>query len=256
MSPTEPLLRVLHEDGDLLVVNKPAGLVCHPTKGDAWSSLISRVRLHTGSTEAALVNRLDRETSGVTLVAKSREVAAELGVRFASRSVLKEYEAIVHGWPESDEWVTEAPLGREVASPVAIQDGVRPDGTPASTHCRVVRRFEREGARFTLLRVAPQTGRKHQIRIHLAHAGHAIVGDKIYGGDPTRYLRFVVGGLTEEDRGVLRLQNQALHAVRLALEWRGTAWRFEAEPEPEFTAFLPRLEGPAIAGLRHGDWLP
>lgn len=238
MTPSEPLLRVLHEDADLLVVNKPAGLVCHPTKGDAWSSLISRLRLHAPGVPVALVNRLDRETSGVTLVAKTREAAAELGALFASRAVRKEYLAIVHGWPVEEAWVTDAPLGRDEGSAVVVKDAVRADGAPAATECRVERQFERGGRRFALVRALPLTGRKHQIRIHLAHAGFPMVGDKIYGGDPGCYLRLVAGALTEEDRGRLLLGNQALHAVRLAFSWRGVDWAFSAPPEREFEEFL------------------
>src|SRR5689334_59831 len=94
----EPLFVVIHEDADLLVINKPAGLVCHPTKGDEFSSLISRVRLHLGpNCPPHLVNRLDRETSGIVLVAKSSDAAGELGRLWETRRVLKEYHAIVHG---------------------------------------------------------------------------------------------------------------------------------------------------------------
>ena len=125
----------------------------------------------------------------------------------------------------------QAPHGR-------ASEKLRADGAPAVTECRVERRFERAGRRYALVRALPWTGRKHQIRIHLAHAGHPIVGDKIYGGDPGCYLRLVAGGLTEADRGVLLLTNQALHAERLAFRWRGVDWAFRAPAEAEFDAFL------------------
>src|SRR3954471_12745113 len=93
------LFEIIYEDADLLVVNKPADLVCHPTKTDERSSLIGRVRLHLGNSEGRLVNRLDRETSGVVLIAKSGVVAGELAKLFETGAARKEYDAIVHGWP-------------------------------------------------------------------------------------------------------------------------------------------------------------
>lgn len=236
--PDGSLFRVLFEDDDLLVVHKPAGLVCHPTKGDVYSSLISRLRLYRGDQPVFLVNRLDRETSGVTMAAKSAAVAGELGRLFESRAVIKSYEAIVDGHVATSPWEINAPLGRLEGSAVAIQDGVRPDGAASTTWLEVTRRFEREGVPFTHLRVVPKTGRKHQIRIHLAHVRHPIVGDKIYGGDSSRYLRLVEGCLTEADRVALRVANHALHAGELGFTWRGRAWHFRSEPEAEFTGFL------------------
>lgn len=232
------MLNILHEDAELLVVNKPAGLVCHPTKGDALSSLISRLRLHLGGGAVILVNRLDRETSGITVAAKDRKAAAELGRLFESRAVHKSYLAIVHGHPAADDFRVEVRLGKHPDSPVAIQDAVVADGTESATEFRVVRRLERQGRRFAVVRAMPWTGRKHQIRIHLAHAGWPIVGDKIYGGDPTRYLRFVRGESTADDEAALLLKNQALHAERLAFSWRGRDWHFEAPPEVEFLEFV------------------
>ncbi len=236
MTPT-PVVNVIHEDPDIVVVNKPAGLVCHPTKGDVYSSLISRLRLHREGGPVFLVNRLDRETSGVTVAAKTAVVSGELGRLFEARAVAKVYFAIVHGHPPADELVIEAPLGKDESSPVAIKDTVRQDGVAATTRAWVVKRFERDGGAFSVLRVEPLSGRKHQIRIHLAHVGHPIVGDKIYGADAGRYLRFVSCVMTEEDRAALIVENQALHAAELGFTWRGVARRFTAEPEPWFRAF-------------------
>ncbi len=232
------LLDILHEDDELLVVNKPAGLVCHPTKGDATSSLIGRVRLHLGAgARAHLVNRLDRETSGVTLVAKTDAVARELRRLWESRAVEKLYLAIVHGHVQPDRGEICAPLGRDEHSPVAVKDCVRPDGLPALTRFEVLRRFERPEGAFTLLRVRPVTGRKHQIRIHLAHAGHPIVGDKLYGGDESLYLALVEGRLSEQQRARLLLPHQALHAAQVRWHWRGGEVAFSARPEAWFEAF-------------------
>src|SRR5215469_15729448 len=123
--PLEKLFAVVHEDDELLVINKPAGLVCHPTKTDEYSSLISRVRLYLGKEKRAhLVNRLDRETSGVTLVAKCDEAARELRRLWESRQVEKEYLAIVHGWVHGESGLIDAPLGKDEASSVAVKDRV------------------------------------------------------------------------------------------------------------------------------------
>ena len=184
------------------------------------------------------MNRLDRETSGLVVVAKSARVAGELGKLFASNAVTKIYWAIVHGHVEPDSFTIDAPLGKDDASAVAIKDCVRADGAPARTGVTVRTRFERDGALFTWVEVKPETGRKHQIRIHLAHGGHPIVGDKIYGDDEQRYLRFVMRALTRADEAALLVANHLLHAQRLEAEWRGRSWRFAAEPDPVFKAML------------------
>jgi len=235
----DKLFDIIHEDAELLVINKPADLVCHPTKGDEYSSLISRVRLHLGSDyKPHLVNRLDRETSGVTLVAKNATAAGELGRMWEGRVVEKEYLAIVHGHVREEHGLIDAPLGKDERSVVAIKDCVRPDGTAAQTEFWVQRRFGRGEGDFSLLRLLPRTGRKHQIRIHLAHLGHPLVGDKIYGGDVDFYLALVERRLTEQQRMRLILPNHALHASALRFGWRGQSVEFRCEPEPWFSGFL------------------
>jgi 23S rRNA pseudouridine1911/1915/1917 synthase len=282
------LFEVLHEDDELLAINKPAGLVCHPTKGDAYSSLISRVRLHVGADiPVHLVNRLDRETSGVVLVVKGDCRVGKIKQLFAEREVTKEYLAIVHGHVAADSGSCDAPLGRDEQARVAVKDCVRPDGLAARTDFVVLRRFVRpvpsrlsadeaafnkfvapdpqetcptteakNGAdanhlpaaagqlrSFTLLRVHPHTGRKHQIRIHLAHLGHPLVGDKIYGGDEQLYLDFVERRLTAEQRARLILPCHALHAASLRFPWLLREWVFTAPPEPWFEDFVAGRPG-------------
>jgi 23S rRNA pseudouridine1911/1915/1917 synthase len=232
------LFPVLHEDDDLLVVNKPAGLVCHPTKDGEMSSLIGRVRLHLGHAEGRLVNRLDRETSGLVVIAKSADAAGALGRLFAAGVVHKTYWALVDGHVATGTLVMDGPIGDAVDSPVAIKACVRPDGAPAETHARVLRRGVRAAAPYSLLEVTPRTGRKHQIRVHLAAAGHPIVGDKLYGDDEQRYLRLVSGVLTGADLRALRLPHHALHARALMWRWRDRDWAFDVDPPQAFADFL------------------
>jgi len=231
----EKLFEIVYEDTELLVVNKPAGLVCHPTKTDEYSSLISRARLYLGpGVQPHLVNRLDRETSGVTLLAKDLGTARELRRLWESRQVEKDYLAIVHGQVCETHGMVSAPLGKDEQSQVAIKNCVRADGAPAETEYLVREQFTRRGLPFTLLLVRPLTGRKHQIRIHLAHIGHPIVGDKLYGGDEDLYLALVQGRLTPEQHRRLILPYHALHAQEVRFQWSDRPRVFHAEPEPWF----------------------
>lgn len=236
--PPEKLFGLVHEDDELLVVNKPADLVCHPTKGDEYSSLISRMRLHLGQANVHMVNRLDRETTGIVLLAKRDEAAKELRKLWESGAVQKSYDAIVHGHVGPESGLIDEPLGPDESSPVAIKDGVCPDGREAQTTFTVASRFSRAEGDFSLLRVRPQSGRKHQIRIHLAHIGHPIVGDKLYGYDEDCYLALVERRLTDEQRRRLILPCHALHAGGLGFEWRGRDWQFNADPEKWFSEFV------------------
>jgi len=234
------LLDIIHEDAELLVVNKPPGLVCHPTKGDAYSSLISRVRLYLGAGAVAhLVNRLDRETSGVTLVAKTDSSAREVRRLWEARLVEKFYLALVRGWVAADHGCVEEPLGRDEASRVAIKDCVCPEGSPARTEYWTEQRLEYPGVgHLSVLRVKPHTGRKHQIRIHLAHIGHPVVGDKIYGGDEDLYLALVENRLTDSQRARLITHNHALHAAELRFTFKTVEQFFVADSKSRLNSWL------------------
>jgi 23S rRNA pseudouridine1911/1915/1917 synthase len=183
------------------------------------------------------VNRLDRETSGVTLVAKCDTVARQLRRIWEQLLVQKEYLAIVHGRVNQQHGVIDAPLGKDKQSKVAVKDCVRSDGAPARTEFWT----EHATSAFSLLRVQPQTGRKHQIRLHLAHAGHPIVGDKLYGGDEDFYLALVENRLTDIQRQQLILPHQALHARAVRFTWQNREVVFSADPEAWFSDFCRKM---------------
>ena len=242
-----PLFPVIYEDESLLVLHKPAGLVCHPTKGDARSSLVSRVRLYLGADlEPQMVHRLDRETSGVMVFGKTSEAAAELRRLWEMGFATKEYLAIVEGRfcaesnprLEAGRGVIDAPLGPEPDRVIAIKDAVRADGVRARTRYQVLQEFRIANEIFTGMRVWLDTGRKHQIRIHFASMGHPVVGDKLYGPDPDAYLNFVKRCLTSGQKARLRLPNHALHARRLWFPWNGAELEFCSPPEQSWKIFV------------------
>lgn len=221
-----------------MVVNKPADLVCHPTKTDAYSSLAARVQLAIGRrTPLHFVNRLDRETSGLVVIARDVATANRLR-RIWGTSVRKEYIAILDGKIDASGRV-EAPIGPYEKSLVYIKDQVREDGKPAITEYTRLLEFRREGRDYSLARLRLGTGRKHQIRIHMDWLGRPVVGDKLYGVDESTYLRFVRGELDDRERKALRLPHHALHAWRLCFRLDCQEFRFEIPPERWFLDFLP-----------------
>ena len=231
------LFDVVSEDDEFLVINKPAGLVCHPTKGDVYSSLISRARLYLGGeSEPHMINRLDRETSGIVMVAKTAEANSGLRKLWESRLVEKEYLAIVHEELRGALEIV-APIGPDERSEVGIKDCVRADGAESRTKVFGLRSFAKQGRTFSLVRVVLYTGRKHQIRIHLGYVGHPIVGDKLYGGDEKLYLAFVRDQLSAEQRARLMTENQCLYARMVRFDWFGEMRTYVAEPERWFTEF-------------------
>jgi 23S rRNA pseudouridine1911/1915/1917 synthase len=231
-------LKILDESPDWIVVDKPALLQIHPSKPDGTPTLWHALRdllafeIANGG-QVSIVNRLDRETSGVVLIAKNAEAARRFGIAMMQRKIAKEYLALVWGWPERDRFEIDAPLARQGErgeSAIYLKQCVHRDGVPARTVVQIEKRLERKtsnGARFALVRAFPETGRMHQIRVHLAHAGHAVVGDKIYGPDEQYYLRFIKTGWTDELARSLLLQRHALHStsLKIAAENFSAEWR-------------------------------
>jgi 23S rRNA pseudouridine1911/1915/1917 synthase len=226
--------RIVAESEDFAVIDKPPFLLMHPTKPDGKRTLWGELRqlfafeIANGG-QVSIVNRLDRETSGLVLVAKTAAAARRFGLLMQEHRLAKEYLAIVWGWPEWDKHVVETPLdrlGKHEQSAIWLKQSVHAKGYPASTEFCVEDRFLKAttaGDRFSVIRAVPRTGRTHQIRVHLASIGHAVVGDKIYGPQEQLYLEFIQTGWTDELQRQLLLPRHALHSAKLAIagevEW-------------------------------------
>lgn len=247
ISPEEVPSWIVFEDERLLVVNKPGDVVCHPSKAGPWSSLVGALREHTRLERMHLVFRLDRETSGVVVLAKDAKMASRLQTAMQERTVGKTYLAILTGELRAPVTVDQ-PLGDDVTTPVFIKSSVVPagEGQAAVTHFTPLawsgagvspeaagnrgndRGRGARAANFTLARVVTETGRKHQIRAHAQWLGHALVGDKIYGPDARLYLEFVEHGWTPALAEKLLLPRQALHCAEIDLRAAGVAHVFAA----------------------------
>src|SRR5512143_3599521 len=224
----EPIpLDILYEDEDLVVLNKPAGLVVHPGAGRTSGTLVHALLAHCrdlpgigGVERPGIVHRLDRETSGVMVVAKSETAHASLSAQFKNRVVRKRYLALVHGEMRHEAGRIEAAIGRRENDRKRM--GVRArGGREARTAYRVLRRLPG----MTLIEAGLETGRTHQIRVHLAHIGHPVVGDAVYGGRRGRHPAAPDGS---------RAERQMLHAWRLGFRHpRTDAWLEFTAPIPE-----------------------
>jgi 23S rRNA pseudouridine1911/1915/1917 synthase len=230
--PEDIPLAILHEDDHILVVNKPAGLVVHPGSGN-WQGTLLNALLHHAPQLAAIpragiVHRLDKETSGLLVVAKTLEAQTELVRQLAARTVKRHYLALAHGRVARD-GVVDAPIGRHPVqrTRMAVVGG----GRAARTHYRVLERL----AHATLLECALETGRTHQIRVHMAEIGHPLVGDPVYG--PRR----------KAPAPLADFPRQALHAWRLALVHPATRAEmgWEAPLPEDFSSLLDLLRAEA-----------
>ena len=204
-------LPVLYEDEVLLAVDKPAPLLSHPTDKIQNNTVTSVLKGQFPGLRPRLAHRLDRETSGVLLLAKDAATARGLAALFVSRKVRKEYLALTAGEVSWRRKTVDAPLGKEGLE-IKVRQAVG-SGAEALTD------FERlaSGGGLSLIRARPKTGRLHQIRVHLAHLGHPVLGDKLYTGRGELYMKAVKKTLTEDDLGRLGAPRQMLHAQRLRL---------------------------------------
>lgn len=223
-------LDIVYEDDQVVVVNKPAGMVVHPAFGHSSGTLVNAVLARwpeiasfSEPSRAGIVHRLDKDTSGVLVVAKTRAALESLRAQFKGRDVRKRYIALVEGAPETPEGVIDAPIGRDPAQRKRM--AVRHDGREAVTEFRVIEHF----AGYSLLEVYPKTGRTHQIRVHLAFIGHPVAGDTVYG----------------RRRQAIKLKRHFLHATAITFTRPGSDEAITAEaPLPagleNILAKLPR----------------
>ena len=231
----EPIrLSILHEDAHLLVINKPVGLVVHPGAGNPDGTLVNALLHHDPALavlpRAGIVHRLDKETSGALIVARTLEAHTALVEQLAAREIHRQYEAIVNGTMIAGGTV-DAPLDRHPVD--RLRRAVREDGKPAVTHYRVRERYRAH----TRIECVLETGRTHQIRVHMAHIRHPLVGDSLYGGT-LRLPKAAGETLVATLRGFRR---QALHAERVALSHPITGEALEIlAPAPEDLLALAR----------------
>jgi 23S rRNA pseudouridine1911/1915/1917 synthase len=225
-------LALLYEDADVVVIDKPAGLVVHPAPGHARGTLVNALLHHAptlsgvgGGERPGIVHRLDKDTSGVLVVAKNDAAHAALAAQFKVHSVLREYLALVHGRPRTASGTIDAAIGRHPTDRKRMSTRAKV-ARAAVTHWRVERRF----ADAALLRVRLETGRTHQVRVHLASIGLPVLGDRVYGGRRARALP-------------LAPARQALHAAVLGFAHprTGAPLRFESPLPADLVAVLESL---------------
>ena len=208
-------LDIVYEDDDLIVVNKPVGMVVHPAAGNPDGTLVNALLWHCGGSlsgvggvlRPGIVHRIDKDTSGLLVVAKNDETHLGLSAQLSGHRIRRVYYAIAIGNLPEDSGTVDAPIGRHPVDrkKMAVLTAAGAHAKNAVTHWTVVARGEGDGTRFTLLRCELETGRTHQIRVHLASLGHPLLGDPVYGGDRTRF------GAHHRDL----IPGQILHAARL-----------------------------------------
>lgn len=246
LPPEDIPLDVLYDDDALIVINKPANMIVHPGRGNYMGTLAGALQFHfdklsdvAGKHRAGIVHRLDRDTSGVLVVAKDNTVHAKLSSQFEERTVEKEYRAIAWGEVSFDRDYLETHV--RVSQRNRERMMVCPPGgnsRHAATFYEVIERFRG----FTFLRLVPQTGRTHQLRVHLHHLGHPIVADRLYEGHSALKLSDLVEHLPPEQEQVL-LERQALHALSLAFDHpvTGERLKFEAPLPADFEQALTAI---------------
>jgi 23S rRNA pseudouridine1911/1915/1917 synthase len=245
--PEDIPLEILYEDEFLAAINKPADMVVHPAKGHWSGTLVNALRFHfgrlsglNGDYRAGIVHRLDRDTSGVILVAKEEQTHRDLSALFEQRKIFKEYAALTAGVLDRDSDYIEGRIGHHPTDRVKmiVSDEEDEDAREAVSYYEVVERFRG----FTFVLVQPRTGRTHQIRVHLASVGCPVLADKVYGGRDCFHLSDLVPGLDPAAEELL-LPRQALHAHRLRLRHprRDLVLDLEAPLPPEFQKTLSAL---------------
>jgi 23S rRNA pseudouridine1911/1915/1917 synthase len=244
--------RIVFHDDELLVVDKPGGMVCHSAQRPGQRSLAEWLR-EQGITTPRLINRLDRETSGLVVIAKTERAGTILGKAVLRREIEKEYVAICWGEFTETRGVVDKPIRLTRQSAVYTKREVdETDGQPAITEFEVRATLGcpkccynydmKMGAPFAVVRLRPRTGRTHQLRVHMAWLGHPIVGDKVYGPDENLYLQFIREGVTPGMLDKLLLPRHALHAASLAFTHPGRRQRceFEAPLPGDMQEFIDR----------------
>lgn len=216
-------MRTIFQDENALVLDKPAGVSVHPRDGDAVEkTIVDEIRDRVEDSDQfrpGIVHRLDKDTSGIIIVAKNPKAKAFLQAQFKDRKVQKTYIALVHGHPEQDEAIIDLPIGRHSRNP--MKRAVVGNGKEAITRYKVTKKFKD----YALIEAYPKTGRTHQIRVHLAHLGHPIVGDSVYGKSDSR------------------LKRQFLHAHKLEITLpNGTRKTFTSPLPPDLKTFLNSLK--------------
>jgi 23S rRNA pseudouridine1911/1915/1917 synthase len=247
-------LDVVYEDADLAVVNKPAGMMVHAgaggtddarSRGTLVNALLHRFRALSstgGDLRPGIVHRLDKETSGLIIVAKNDVAHVALARLFSGQQIRKTYIALVHGAVERSKGTINAPVGRDPVRRTRMTTRATESARSAVSHYEVVRQIDTRFGRFTLVRVRIETGRTHQIRVHMASIGHPVVGDTLYGA--AGQLAEQTTGRTQGEK--LRLGRNFLHAAQLEFQHptTGKAVQLEAALPGELENFLAQLESP------------
>jgi 23S rRNA pseudouridine1911/1915/1917 synthase len=241
-------LEILYEDADLIVLNKPAGLVVHPAAGNPDRTLVNALLAHCGpdltgiggEQRPGIVHRLDKDTSGLMVAAKTETAHRGLTALFAARDIERAYWALVWGRPSPTEGTIAGNIGRSPRNRKKMAV-LRHGGRPAETAYRVLKSFQ--GGRVSLVECRLKTGRTHQIRVHLAELGHPLLGDPLYGraGTASRRARLLSEGA---QAALAALGRQALHAKTLGFRHpvSGDALRFQSELPADLSALIISLE--------------